>query len=224
MQGFLTLFGCALGAGISWWVVRSFEQTRFRSTIQALEAKLRYSLGESSQLKEQITHLQGETVSLRKTLDDERIDKTRAMAQLTESFKKGILMLGTGALCFGLILGGGTSWWTATVQADSKHRMVRTELEIDARLAGLKVDVLEKQIQDLRVTLDRLTNILADERAEKNVASAKLQILLESLSFNKGIEGFGVNYEKLRQNLQTPEPQTAPQDDRSWIWPVAPKP
>ena len=201
METAFILLGLLACAVLAWKAGQSIEQAKHLSRIRDLESKYRFSQGENSGLKEKLTGLQGEVAVLHKSLEEERDSKNIAIGRMAESFKKGLILAGVVYFAVGISLGGVVSWFATGARAEAKNLVRRTELELGRQLSDLKAEVLEKRVQEMQKTLEALRFELNEERVEKTVAVTKLQILLQSLSVQKGIEGFVLNYHKLRENL-----------------------
>ena len=195
------MIGLLLGGITAWHFVKSMEQTRHLTRIRELESKYRFSQGENTDLKEQMISLRGEVAVLQKNLDEERVSKNTVIAGLTESFKKGVLVMGITYFACGISLGGVISWFAASARAEARGLVRTTELELNRQLAVLRAEVLEKQAGEMQKNIDALRLELTDEKVEKTVALTKLRILLQSLSSQKGVEGFVLDYQRLKENL-----------------------
>jgi hypothetical protein len=170
--------------------------------VRELESKIRLAQGETFQLREQLSLLKGEVSILQKTLGEERISKQNALATLTESFKRGILATGMMALAAGVVVGGGVSWQAATWRVEAKKAADGYEIEMQNRVNSLKVEFMERQITRYEKELDHYRLAWHDEQVAKAVAQTKLEILMSSLAPQKGVEGFVLDYKKMKNGLK----------------------
>ena len=211
MSAVFLMLGLLAGAAAAGWFVKSSEQIRFASRIRDLESKLRYSQGETLNLKEQITTVRAEITVVQKTLTEERAGHTAVLTQMAASFKKGILALAATYFAVGLAFGGTTGWFGASWRLGAREAGEKAHLEMDARLAELKVEPLQKQLDQSKESSSFFERALREERVARAVALTKLQILLESVYPQKAGDGLALDEQKLKRNLKD-KIETAYQD------------
>ena len=202
MQMVQMMLGLGVGALLTWWIVRYVESSKHLSRIHELETQVRFGRGESSELKEQMLGLRHAISSAERTLNEERLDKANVVARMSQSFKKGMLVFGTVYLFSGVLLGGTASWFWSATQTDSQMTRRVMEKELTMRIAELKAELLGKQMISLENKVNGLESELLEVRVEKTIAQTKLRILLDSLSHERGIQGFVIDYEKMKKNLK----------------------
>ncbi len=188
---------------VAWWSGKSLERTQNIARIRELESKTRLAQGESAGLKEQMGTLRSEVTSLQKSLNESRFAHTTSVTQLTQSFKKGLLVLTTVYFAVGLSLGGVFFWQAATWKIEKRSVSEKGEMELNTRLAQVQAQILEKQVDELQKNLEASRKAYQEEREQKTIVMTKLQILLSSLSFEKRIKGFALDYDKLKKNLKS---------------------
>jgi hypothetical protein len=199
---FIVLTGCA----VAWWGAKTYERMKHAGRIRDLESKIRLAQGETFQLREQVSLLKGEVSVLHKTITEERVSKQTALTAMTESFKRGMLTVGMMAMAAGIAVGGGVSWQAATWRVEAQKAGLHYETELQNRLNALKVEYLEKQLNRYEKEMDRYRIGWQEEQVEKAVAQTKLEIIMNSLAPQKGIEGFALDYKKMKDSLkQNPE-------------------
>lgn len=212
MQTLILFFCLSISAFAAWKIGRHLEHTRLATRIRDLEAKLRRSAGESLNLKEELNGMRTEVVTLQKSLNEARLSASSTVAVLTGSFRRSLVVMSTAALCSGLGMGGGFAWLYAGERAEKRYLAVQMETELDARLAKLQASVSEKQAESWQKQYEAATIENQEERVKTAVAETKLRILLNSLSFRPGINGFVVDDKKLRKNLRARVNETMPAD------------
>lgn len=193
--GFILVFG-------SWSVGRALEKSRQARHLHDLEAKLRIAHTETSGLREQMSVLKGQMLTLQKNLDEERESKASALREMALSFQKQMM---AGAICFfaaGGILTGSLSWYVASVRAEAKHAVQTTAKTLEYQLASVRMELYEKEMGRLEKSLEAAEAALIEDRVEKTVAVTKLKIILESLSREK--TGFELDFQKLERELNKP--------------------
>ncbi len=202
MSAIFLMLGLLAGGAGAWQLVKSSEQTRFASRIRELESKIRFSQGETLALKERLTVVQTQMAVAAQTLSEERTHHAAALSAMTASFKKGILALTAAYFTVGLVFGGTTGWFGASWRLGARQTAEKSRLELDARLAGLQVELLGKQLEELRRSSGIFELAMREEKTARAVATTKLQILLESVYPEKSGEGFFLDEQKLKKNLR----------------------
>ena len=202
MSAIFLIIGLFAGAAGIGWFVKSSQEARFGARVRELESKLRFSHGEILNLKENLTTVRAQAVAAEKTLTEERMQHTTALSMMAASFKRGILALTAAYFTAGLVFGGSAGWFGASWKLGASEAREKTQFEMDARLAGLKAELLQKQVDRLAQSSDFFEKALREERVVRAVAMTKLQILLESVTPVKGGEGFWVDDQKLKKNLK----------------------
>lgn len=197
------IIGSVVACGMAaWWGTKTYERVKAAARVRELESKIRLAQGETVQLREQLGLLKGELSILQKTLSEERVSKQTALAAISESFKRGVFAVGTMALAVGVISGGSVSWQAATWRAEAQKAHHNYEADLQNRLNGLKVEFMEKQILRYEKELDQYRGAWHEEQVQKAVAQTKLEIIMTSLAPQKGVEGFALDYKKLKNGLK----------------------
>src|SRR3989338_4538486 len=173
MSFFLIITGLMAGAAAAWKITRTVEESRYRPHIQALQSRLRVGEEQSREMQQQLSKLSQETVLLRQNLTEERNIKLQTIQQLHSSFRHSISWVSVACVSLGLIAGGATSWYTAMRYANA----------------------------DLATKTDELQQRLFEDRVAKEIAVAKLDLLIRSIAGGAGPAGFMVDSKKLRKNL-----------------------
>ncbi len=202
MSAVFLMLGLLAGGAGAWRLVKSSEQARFASRIRELESKIRYSQGETLAFKERLTAARAEMAAAAQTLAEERTHHAAALSTLLASFKKGILALTAAYFTVGLVFGGTAGWFGASWRLGARQASEKSQLEMNARLAGLQVELLGKQLDELRHSSGIFELALREEKVARVVAMTKLQILLESVYPQKSGEGFFLDEQKLKKNLR----------------------
>ena len=202
MSAIFLLLGLLAGGAVATWFVSSSEHTHYTSRVKDLESKLRYAQGETVNLKEQLTSVRAQVLVTEKTLMEERLNHTTALSAMTVSFKKGILALTTAYFTVGLVFGGSAGWFGASWRVGGNQAGEKSRLEMGARLAELKSDLLQRQLDQLKESSTFFERALREERVARAVALTKLQILLESVIPQKSGEGFSLDEQRLKKNLK----------------------
>ena len=202
MSALFTMLGILAGGGAAWYLVKSSEHLRYASRLRELESKFRYVQGETLTLKEQLITAKAQMAAAEKTLLDERTTHTALLSRVTESFKKGILVLTGAYFSVGLIFGGTAGWFGAGWKIGAGQAAERSQYEMDARLANLKAEFLQKQVDQLARSSDFFEQTLREERVAKAVAMTKLQILLDSVYPEKSGGRLQLDESRLRKNLK----------------------
>ncbi|MBN1688261.1 MAG: hypothetical protein JW893_04100 [Candidatus Omnitrophica bacterium] len=200
------LLGGALGGWIAWSATRTAERNRFTGRVKALETKLRLTQGEAGTLREELQSAKQELALVDARIESVRLEKLHAISRLHHKFRKTILFVGTVYLGVGLAGGGILGWQTASWKHQAEKTSRTTELQLTAELSKLKAELFEKELKDLRASIQATQREIMEERVLKAIAQTKLSIFLESLSRQKGVSGFVVDYEKLRDNLRKETP------------------
>ena len=202
MSAVFLMFGILAGGSAAWWLAKSSQQMLHASRIRELESKFRYAQGEALTLKEQLSAVRTQMAAAEKTLAEERAGHATALSTMAASFKKGILVLTTAYFSAGLVFGGTTGWLGASWKLGARETGEKLRLEMDARAAGLKVELLEKQLGQLEQSSSFFERALREERIARAVAITKLQILLESVYPQKSGAGLALDEQKLKKNLK----------------------
>ena len=213
MSAIFLMLGLLAGGVGAWRLVKSSEQIRFASRVRELESKIRFSQGETLALNERLTAVQAQMAAAAQTLVDERTHHAAALSAMTASFKKGILVLTTAYFTVGLVFGGTAGWCGASWRLGARQTAEKYQLEMDARLAGLQVELLGKQLAELRRDSGIFEQALREEKVARAVAMTKLQILLESVYPQKSRDGFFLDEQMLKKKLSSKiEPESSYQD------------
>lgn len=202
MSAIFLMLGLLAGGSAAWWLVKSSEQLRYASRIRELESKFRYTQGETLILKEQLAAVRTQMAAAEKTLGEERANHATALSMMAASLKKGILVLTAAYFSVGLVFGGSTGWLGASWKLGAQETAEKSRLEMDARLAGVKVELLEKQLDQLKQSSTFFERALREERVARAVAMTKLQILLESVYPQKSGGGLALDEQRLKENLK----------------------
>lgn len=184
MSAVFLMLGLLAGGAGAWQWVKSSEQIRFASRIRELESKIRYSQGETLALKERLTVVQAQMAAAAQTLAEERSTHAAALSAMTASFKKGLLALTAAYFTVGLVFGGTAGWFGASWRLGARQTAEKSRLEMDARLAGLQVELLGKQLEELRHS------------------SGIFELALRSVYPQKSGDGFFLDEQKLKKNLR----------------------
>lgn len=202
MQTLFLVTGILLGCGLAWWAGKSYDRSQKKSMIRDLESRLRFSQGESLKLKEKVATMKGEVVSLQKNLNDQKLHHAEQLTTLGTSFKKGVLALGVCYFAVGITLGGVGAWFSATIQTEAKNIVEKAQLDFDARVAIEKAEYYKQKASGLTKDLKNMEEKFRALSVDKEVLVAKFRILLASMSPNQTLDGFGLDYSRLKKSLK----------------------
>ena len=149
MNALFLMLGLMAGGGAAWWLVQFAEEEKYTSRLREIESKFRFSQGEILNLKEQLIAVRAQVAAAEKTVVEERATHTMALSAMAASFKKGILALATAYCAAGLVVGGVSGWFGAGWKFGARGISEKSQLEMTARLAELKVDLLQKQLEQV---------------------------------------------------------------------------
>ncbi|MDA9101101.1 hypothetical protein N9K06_00345 [Omnitrophica bacterium] len=196
---------CAFMAGGfgAWHLTRKFQDSRLEGRVHDLESRLRYTQQESAKLKETLAVQRGESSALKNTLQQERTHHANRYLKLGVGFRNALLFTTFGTFFMTSAVVGGLAWFTSSIWNESRVSRVIAEAETSALFYQTKVSELQAALTFKQSELSDLKTRLVDQQVEKEVAVTKLQILLDSLSFQGGVQGFTIDYQKLRDNLKS---------------------
>ena len=146
MSALFLMLGLISGGAGAWWLVKFAAEGMYTARIRELESKLRYSQGETLTLKEQITAVRAQIAAAEKNLTEERAAHTSALCQMAASLKRGILALSAAYFTVGLVFGGTTGWLGASWKLGAHQGAEKSQLEVNAQLAELKVELLKNMV------------------------------------------------------------------------------
>ncbi len=202
METIFWALAAAVAGTAVWNLAKKMEESRQLSRIRDLESRYRLSQGEALNLKEQMATIRGEMGVLQKSLEQERGDKSAALAAMALSLRKGALVLTAVYFAVGISMGSVSAWFAATWRAESKTVQANALETMGHELFRIKAELYEKRAEENALELKRLREEIQEERIQKVIALTKMQILLESLSPRKGEEGFSIDYQKLKKNIK----------------------
>ncbi|OGW81029.1 MAG: hypothetical protein A2Z83_08040 [Omnitrophica bacterium GWA2_52_8] len=207
MSFFLIITGLMAGAAAAWKITRTVEESRYRPHIQALQSRLRVGEEQSREMQQQLSKLSQETVLLRQNLTEERNIKLQTIQQLHSSFRHSISWVSVACVSLGLIAGGATSWYTAMRYANADLATKTAELRVDLEISTSQVSILTQQLAAIQKKYDEMQQRWFEDRVAKEIAVAKLDLLIRSIAGGAGPAGFMVDSKKLRKNLSQKTPQ-----------------
>jgi hypothetical protein len=214
MNGVVYLWlGLASGALVAWYLAVSAESKKKASHIQGLETKLRFSESRALDLNEKLTKAQNDAEVLRKNLAEERDAKHNAITVLNQSLKKGGMVAASCYFFLGVFLAGTVTWFWAGARAEANHIRQVSDFQMNAHLAELKAELLERQLAKLQRDYESLKKNWFQVLEEKTVALAKLEILLQNMVVENGSRGFRLDYKKMKKNWGKEDDRRKVKDD-----------
>ncbi len=141
-------------------------------------------------------------ISLQKTLSQERLSNKTTVSAMTESFRRGLISTGLITFALAFLAGGGMFWKAAHWKMEAAYLQSQAQTKTENQLNALKVELYEKQMLRMEKDLEIFRKAWFEQQVAKTVAQTKLEIIMNSLSAKKDVEGFRLNYKKMKHGLQ----------------------
>lgn len=197
------LQGCliALAAFGAWYGGSAFEKIRSAREAKAITRKLEAAEQHAENYRKELRQSRAEAEALQKTLSGERAAQSESLLMLVRGYHKKMLRLGVLCVSGGLLTGGLAAGWSVGIQSELQAMRMSTDLEVRARVAEVRLDGLQLQLNSVRDEYQLLWRRYLENLEVKTATAAKLETLLDQLSGRKLKGTLELDVAALRRNL-----------------------
>lgn len=190
---------------LAWTASALLERRQSRVKVSEAQQKLKQSEAKFLHYQSEFLRVQKEVQSLRSESRDKQQSHDILMAETRHGLTRQGWQRAFAGLAFGLLAGGFLVGGYGTSQARLETLQATADLEVRARVAEAKLELMVKNQNELQKQLQELQLYSMEMREINAVAMTKMNILLYHIADRKSSKLGPLDIEALRMSLQMDE-------------------